>query len=94
MKLISNRALREFARKYPHAEQPLLAWRRQIEGKSFAGFADLRAVFASVDKVGDRYVFDVGGNKFRLIVSVAFSVQVVWVKAVLTHDQYDMEKWK
>ena len=46
------------------------------------------------DKVGARYVFDIGGNKYRLIASVAFVVQTVWVKAVLTHAEYEREQWK
>ena len=47
-----------------------------------------------MDKVGDRYVFDIGGNKYRVIASVAFVVRTVWVKAVLTHAEYDKGKWK
>ncbi len=94
MKLISNKALREFAHKHPQAERPLQDWRRLIERGDYDSFAALRATFASVDKVGDRYVFDIGGNKYRLIASVAFVVRTVWVKAVLTHAEYDREKWK
>ena len=57
-------------------------------------FAALRATFASVDKVGNLYVFNIGGNKYRLIASVAFVVRTVWVKAVLTHAEYDKGKWE
>ncbi|MDP2788357.1 MAG: type II toxin-antitoxin system HigB family toxin [Pseudomonadota bacterium] len=94
MKLISNKALREFAAIHPDADEPLQAWRRLIERGSFQIFAELRATFASVDKVGERYVFNIGGNKYRLIVSMVFSVQTVWVKAVLTHADYDKGAWK
>lgn len=94
MKLISNKALREFADIHPDADEPLQAWRRLVERGAFQTFAELRATFASVDKVGDRYVFNIGGNKYRLIISMAFSVQTVWVKAVLTHADYDKGAWK
>ena len=94
MKVISNKALREFSKKHPRAEGPLQDWHRLIERGDYGSFADLRATFSSVDKVGDRYVFDIGGNKYRLIVSVAFVVRTVWVKAVLTHAEYDEEQWK
>ena len=94
MKLISNKPLREFAAKHPQADQPLQDWRRLIERGDYQNFAALRATFASVDKVGDRYVFDIGGNKYRVIASVAFVVRTVWVKAVLTHAEYDKGKWK
>ena len=94
MKLISNKALREFAQVHPDAEGPLQAWRRLIEHSSFASFAELRTTFASVDKVGERHVFNIGGNKYRLIAAIAYGPQVVWVKAVLTHAQYDLGAWK
>jgi len=94
MKLISNKALREFAQAHPDADAPLQAWRRLVERGSFAGFAQLRATFASVDKVGERYVFNIGSNKYRLVASIAFVPQVVWVKAVLTHAEYDKGAWK
>ena len=94
MKLISNKPLREFAARHPQAEQPLQDWRRLIERGDYGSFAALRATFASVDKVGGRYVFDIGGNKYRVIASVAFVVRTVWAKAVLTHTEYDKGKWK
>lgn len=44
--------------------------------------------------MGDRFVFDIGGNKYRLVAAVAFQVQLMWVKAVFTHAEYDEGKWK
>ena len=57
-------------------------------------FAALRATFRGVDKVGERYVFNIGGNKYRLIAAIAFTPQLLWVKAVLTHADYDEGDWK
>lgn len=94
MKLISNKALREFAALHPDADQPLQAFRRKVEKGSFGHFAELRAVFPAVDKVGVRYVFNVGGNKFRLVASIDFFRGTMWIKAVLTHGQYDKGAWK
>jgi mRNA interferase HigB len=65
-----------------------------IERGSYYRFSDLKATFPGVDKVGERYVFNIGGNKFRLIAAVSFSTQQVFIKAVLTHNDYDQEKWK
>jgi mRNA interferase HigB len=93
-KLISNKALREFAALHPDAEQALQDFRRKVEKGSFGSFAELRAVFASVDKVGERYVFNIGGNKFRLVAGFDFARRTLWVKAVLTHRQYDKGEWK
>lgn len=56
--------------------------------------ADLRQTFFSVDEVGELYVFNIGGNKWRLIATIAYSLQIVWVKHVLTHTEYDKGAWK
>lgn len=94
MKLISNKALREFAAVHPDADQPLQDLRRLIESGNFSNFAQLKATFSSVDKVGDKYVFNIGGNKYRLVAAIAFHPGLVWVKAVLTHGEYDKGAWK
>lgn len=94
MKLISNKMLREFAARHPNAEQPLQDFRHLIERGTYGSFAQLKATFASVDKVGERFVFNIGGNKYRLIAAITFQAKLVWVKAVLTHEQYDQGDWK
>lgn len=94
MKLISDKPLRGFADSHPDAHAPLQAWRRLIERGEYRSFAGLRATFASVDKVGTRYVFNVGGNKYRPVAAIAFRPGIVWVKAVLTHAEYDHGDWK
>ena len=94
MKLISNKMLREFAELHPNAEQPLQDFRHLIEHGTYGSFAQLKATFASVDKLGERFVFNIGGNKYRLIAAIAFQAQLVWVKAVLTHEQYDKGEWR
>jgi mRNA interferase HigB len=65
-----------------------------VELGTFAHFAQLKATFASVDKVGARYVFNLGGNKYRLVAAIAFQPGLMWVKAVLTHTEYDKGAWK
>ena len=94
MKLISNKALRDFSACHPDAEGPLQAFRQLIEKGHYPHFAALRATFRGVDKVGERYVFSIGGNKYRLIAAIAFTPQLLWVKAVLTHADYDEGDWK
>jgi len=94
MKLISNKALREFGLRHHDAHAPLQSWRRLIEHGSFLTFSELRATFASVDKVGDKFVFNISGNNYRLIATIAFTSQIIWVKAVLTHNDYSKGVWK
>lgn len=91
MRVISNKALTDFAALHPASEHPLQAWRRIVEASTFRGFAELRRTFNSVDRVGDFYVFDIGGNKYRLITAIHFNRQVIFIRHVFTHAQYD--KW-
>lgn len=94
MKIISNSALRAFAADYPQAEAPLQGWRRVVEKNRFANWAELKAAFNAVDKVGELVVFDIGGNKYRLIAYIRFDKQIVYIKAVLTHRDYGKGAWK
>lgn len=94
MKLISNKTLREFAERQPAATKPLRDFRRMIEKATFKNHGQVKAAFPSADKVGDLYVFNIGGNKFRLIAWVHFDLQRFFIKAVLTHSEYDKGTWK
>ncbi len=94
MKVISNSALRAFAAEHPQSEGPLQGWRRVIEKNQFANWSELKASFNSVDRVGDLVVFDIGGNKYRLICYIRFEKQIVYIKTVLTHRDYDKGAWK
>jgi mRNA interferase HigB len=60
----------------------------------FANFPELRAVFPSADKVEDWIVFNIGGNKYRLIASIHFNRRKVYIRHVLTHQEYDRGNWK
>jgi mRNA interferase HigB len=94
MRIISNSALRSFADKHPASEGAMQGWRRVIEKNHFANWAALKAGFGAVDKVGELAVFDIGGNKYRLIAYVRFEKQIVYIKSVLTHREYDKGAWK
>jgi mRNA interferase HigB len=99
MHVISKKKLREFWEQYPDAEEPLRAWYRIVEAASWGSFADVRAVFPSADVVGHReeghrVVFNIGGNKFRLVVIAFFEYGRVYIRHVLTHADYDRGEWK
>ena len=68
------------------------AWYRIAKASTFENFAQLKAAFPSVDKVGDQYVFDVGGNKLRIIANVEFRQGKIFIRQVLTHAQYSKVK--
>lgn len=93
MHVISNRTLKIFAERRPDAERPLQAWRKAMEKGNFRSFADLKLTFGSLTRLMIA-VFDIGGNKYRLIAYVRFDWQRCYVKQVLTHAEYDTERWK
>jgi mRNA interferase HigB len=94
MHVISKRPLREFWEDNPKARVPLEEWYRVVRVAEWETFADVRETFNTADKVGKFVVFDIGGNKYRLITAIHFDRQKVYVRHVLTHSEYDKGKWK
>jgi len=86
--------LRNFWEQHPDGEQPLRRWHKIMATTVFGDFAELRAAFPSADLVDDLTVFNIGGNKFRLIASIHFNRQKVYVRHVLTHAEYNLGNWK
>ena len=81
--------MREFASIHPPAEAPLQGWRRVVEQSAFRNFAELKQAFNGVDKVGDLVVFNIAGNHYRLIAAIHFNTQILYVRSVMTHAEYD-----
>jgi mRNA interferase HigB len=94
MRVISKKKLREFWELRPEAKAPLAAWFKILQKSSFEGFNDLRNTFGTADLVDGLTVFNVGGNKYRVIAGVHYTSQVVYIKDVLTHADYDRGGWK
>ncbi len=98
MHVISRKALTDFWSNHRDAEMPLRAWFKAARTGSFKSLAELRRTFSSVDyvRIGKKelYVFNIGGNKFRLIVAIHFNTQRLFVRHVLTHKDYDQGAWK
>lgn len=91
MQILARKTLRDFWAKHPQAEGPLLVWFSLVSKAEWAGPADVKTMFgASVDFVVDnRIIFDISGNKYRLIVHVAYRFRRVLIKFVGTHAEYD-----
>ena len=92
MKIIARPKLREFWDRDDcrDAKQPLLSWFKEVEKAEWKGPADVRQLYGSADLVGDgRIVFNIGGNKYRLVVWVKYSIKLVLIKWVGTHEEYD-----
>jgi mRNA interferase HigB len=94
MHIISEKKLREFWERRPDAEEPLRAWIRVARRARWESFAELRATYAHADVVGRLVVFNIGGNKYRLIAAIHFNRAKVYIRHVLTHVEYDRGSWK
>ena len=94
MRVISLRILREFWEIYPDAETPLRTWYRIALIEEWQNLSEIRRTFPHADSVGDLTVFNIGGNKYRLIVRIRYDFQLINIRAVLTHKEYDKGDWK
>lgn len=90
MNIIARGPLQDFWRKHPQAEQPLRAWIKEAGRAAWRNPDDIRAMFGSADFVADsRVIFNIGGNKYRLVVRVSYPYGRVLVKFIGTHEEYD-----
>lgn len=94
MHVISRKALRQFWEQHPDSKQALARWFKIVQHTDFQDFSVLRTTFPSADKVGKWIVFNIGGNKYRLITAIHFNRGKVYVRHVLTYKDYDKGSWK
>lgn len=90
MRIISKRTLREFWERHRDAEEPLLAWYREVEKEDWDKPAKVKAKYRSASFVaGNRVIFNIKGNDYRLVVKVNYPARIVYVRFVGTHAEYD-----
>jgi mRNA interferase HigB len=99
VRIITWRVLREFGEKWPAAVAPLAEFHKIARRAVWRNFADVKATFGQTDQVKVKSgqtvcVFDIGGNKFRTVAFVSYAKQKVYVLRVMTHKEYDRERWK
>ena len=92
--VISRRVLADFWRAHPDAQEPLAAWYQVAASVSWRSLSDVRATYPQADPVERLTVFNIGGNKYRLITRIEYERQEVYIRNVLTHAEYDREDWK
>lgn len=91
MRIISRKPINDFGVKHPIAVIPFNDWYSKILKANCTSLNELKMVVGTVDYIGDdRYVFDIGGNNFRLVAAINFKSQCLYVRGVLTHAEYDV----
>lgn len=99
MKLVGRNILEQFKKKHADARTSIERWEEVVMAASWRNFADLRRTLSSADQINlDRIlvvtVFNIGGNKYRLISEISYTAQIVRPMIMLTHAQYDSGRWK
>jgi mRNA interferase HigB len=94
MHIITRKRLLDFAKKHPACATALESWYRIVKHTNFNTFTGLRQTFPSADQVGKLTVFNIGGNKVRLIAAIHYNSHRIYIRSILTHTEYDKEGWK
>ncbi len=94
MHIITKSRLKDFWKTHPRAETPLRAWLTMARQARWVSIAGVRRVHPKADKVGSLTVFDIGGNKYRLIVNIDYKMGRIYIRHVLTHAEYNRGRWK
>ena len=94
MHIISRKALKTFWENHADAQKPLSSWYKRARQAKWRHFDDVRRDFPTADQVGELTVFNIGGNKYRLITRLEYRWQKIFGRDVLTHAEYDKDKWK
>ena len=90
MRIISRKTLREFWKKHKDCEQQLKSWYRETEKAKWKNPNELKSEYPSASILeNERIVFNIKGNKYRLIVKINFEYQIVWIRFIGTHAEYD-----
>jgi mRNA interferase HigB len=88
--VIAKTILQEFGKSHADAIEPLNDWWAKTRKADWATLQDIKNTFNSVDYVGnDRYVFNIRGNKYRLVAMIFFDIRTIYIRYVGTHSNYD-----
>jgi len=90
VRILSKRTLRDFWVIHQDCENQLLGWYKEIKLSKYQSSTELLKAFSNCRSIGfNRYIFNIKGNKYRLVVKVNFDLKTVWIRFIGTHDKYD-----
>ncbi|MFN7925553.1 MAG: type II toxin-antitoxin system HigB family toxin [Bryobacteraceae bacterium] len=93
MNVINRRHLRTLMRDHPETATALEQWWRTVRRAEWSSLTDCRGIYRTADQVGRVLIFDILGNNYRLITVVSWRSQRIYVKALLTHNEYERNLW-
>jgi mRNA interferase HigB len=94
MHVVSHKAIRIFCEEHPQARSAMDHWYRVAKQATWDSFADVKQSFNTADFVAPHVVFDIGGNKYRLIAELNFARRVLFIRYIMMHKEYLKGAWK
>jgi len=91
--VISKRGLLSLVARHPETMASLIVWHERVRRATWLGLINVRRDFPSADQIGSVLIFNVMGGNYRLITTVAYQAQRIYVKALLTHREYERKEW-
>jgi len=90
MRIIAKRTLKEFWEKHRECEQALLSWYKVAKLAKWKNFKEVKEQFGTCKNLGqDRIIFKIKGNNYRLVVKITYINQIIWIRFIGTHKEYD-----
>ena len=93
MRVISRKALREFCKTHADSCDALYNWYRVASKSEWKSLTDVQKIYSKADAVGYFTVFNIKGNRYRLVVDMSYASQRIYIKYVMTHAEYDKDRW-
>jgi mRNA interferase HigB len=94
VRVISRKALCEFAGAHKDAETPLDDWYRIAKRLRWSSLVDVRTTYPHADAVGEFTIFNISGNKYRLVTYINYRACKIYIRRVMTHEEYSRGDWK
>jgi mRNA interferase HigB len=94
MRIITKKRLTDFYTGHADAKKNLLTWAKIVRTTSWKNLVELKKAFPAADLVRNFTVFNIGGNKYRLIAYIDYEDQIIFIRHILTHAEYDRDDWK
>jgi mRNA interferase HigB len=94
MNTISLKKIRGFVERHPDSKPSLTAWYKMAKKARWRSLAAVRDVYPHADLVGKYTIFNIRGNHYRLITEINYQYQQILIREILTHEEYDNDKWK
>ncbi len=94
MRIIIEKPIKEFWLQHAEAEAAMKEWIKKVKLVDWNNFSDVRKTFNHADIYKCCLIFDVGGNNYRIIAKIKYEFKIVYIRYVLTHNEYDQNKWQ